>query len=104
VGQEAVDFAAHNVVIHYSTVFDGRTPPFCGHVGLPCPASNERRYVNCPRCLARLGPVVHARRGSSSAALCWARPGIDRWTIRRSEVTCAACLNEIVRRLRASAS
>jgi hypothetical protein len=99
VGQADVDFAAHNVVIHYSTVFDGRTPALCGASGIPCPASNERRYVNCPGCLTRLGPVVHARRTVFSAALCSAPPGVDRWTTRRSAVSCGACLDEIALRV-----
>jgi hypothetical protein len=101
-GERAVDFTAHNVVIHFSTVFDGRTPVLCGASGIPCPAASERRYVSCPRCLARLGPVVHARRAASSPALCSVGPGVDRWTTRRSEVTCCACLEEIARRVRAA--
>jgi hypothetical protein len=65
-GGRDVEFAAHNVLIHFSTVFDGRIPVLCGASGTPCPASNERRYVSCPQCVARLGPVVvHARRSDT---------------------------------------
>jgi hypothetical protein len=94
----SADYAAHNVIIHYSTVFDGRTPARCGATGTPCPASDEWRYVTCARCLAIAPPVIHARRNVTAVALCEAAPGEGRWTTKRNEVTCGACFDEIARR------
>jgi len=60
------------VEIHYSTVFDGRTPTLCGVASVPKPATSEWRYVSCRACLmlgARTSKDAAARlRGSEAAA------------------------------------
>jgi hypothetical protein len=42
--------------------------------------------------------TVHARPKESAPALCAMPPGFDRWTTKRSEVTCLGCIDEICRR------
>jgi hypothetical protein len=93
----AADYSGRREPIHYSQIFDGKTPALCGKLGTPRPAANEWRYVECPSCLAL---VVHARRAADTLALCGAEPGAGNWTTKRIEVTCSACEEEITRRLR----
>lgn len=73
----AADYTSQRAPIHYSTVFDGKTPALCGKSGTPCPCTNERRYVKCHRCLALLPPVIHARPSADATALCAAVPTTD---------------------------
>ena len=94
----ARDFAAHNVVIHHATIFDGRTPVTCGASGVPCPASDEWRYVTCPRCRALAPSEVHARPSADAPSLCGMPANGKGWTKKKSHVTCSACADEIERR------
>jgi len=92
-------FAAHNVVIHHSTIFDGKTPVTCGASGVPCPAASQLRYVTCLRCRNLAPPEVHARPSAGAHSLCGMPPdGKEGWTTKRSKVTCGTCADEIERR------
>jgi hypothetical protein len=90
-------YAFHGNEIHFSLVFDGRTPTLCGRSGVPCPSTDEWRYVSCARCLALM---VHARRAENDNAVCGVGGGVGRSTTRRDAVQCPACVAEIERRLR----
>jgi hypothetical protein len=102
----AADHTSKREPIHFSTIFDGRTPALCGKVGTPCPATSEWRYVGCERCLAlrRDEDEVHARRNAGVVSLCGLGPDGRPCSTRKSQVTCRGCLDEISRRLRAFAA
>jgi hypothetical protein len=95
-------FADHKIVIHYSTIFDGKTPAACGAKGTPCPAASEWCYVTCAACLATKPADVHARQNPDAVSLSGLPPDDGEWTARRSRVTCIGCLDEIGRRSRAT--
>jgi hypothetical protein len=98
----AADYSSPREPIHFSRVFDGRTPALCGKNGTPCPAANEWRYVGCPRCLALRPPEVHARPSADAKALCGMAPDGKRWTRKRSEVSCTLCREAVERLQRTS--
>jgi hypothetical protein len=41
---------------------------------------------------------VHARASTAADALCGRAPDGKRWTVKRSQVTCLRCIDEICRR------
>jgi len=94
----AADYSSSREPIHFSTVFDGKTPVLCGKVGTPCPATNEWRYVGCEKCLALKTGETHARRSATAFSLCGLGPDGGPWTTQPSRVSCSACRASITRR------